>query len=261
MKKNLKSLLFIVALIISIVPASYAFAKDGDRSENEQIESSSDDSNDENKSEDESKNDSDSNDDSKNDDSSSDSDSDSDKDDDSKDDSNDDSNDDSDKNDDVNDDSNDDSGKDDSNDDDVKNITGDQHKSTVAKFVESLEKIADKDKKVGEQVREIAKAQQEMDESIANAIDKVKKRGKFVTFLVGTDYKNIGKIRSESVKTDQRIVKLETLVNQAATSEIKDTLNKEIQAIKDEQLKLDNFIKMNEQTFSLFGWLAKMFAN
>ncbi len=245
MKKNLKSLLFIVALIISIVPASYAFAKDGDRSENEQIESSSDGSNNENETEDESKNNSDSNDDSKNDDSSNDSDSD--KDDDSKDDSNDDSN--------------DDSSKDDSNDDDVKNITGDQHKSAVAKFVESLEKIADKDKKVGEQVREIAKAQQEMDESIANAIDKVKKRGKFVTFLVGTDYKNIGKIRSESVKTDQRIVKLETLVNQAATSEIKDTLNKEIQAIKDEQLKLDNFIKMNEQTFSLFGWLAKMFAN
>ena len=245
MKKNLKSLLFIVALIISIVPASYAFAKDGDRSENEQIESSSDGSNNENETEDESKNNSDSNDDSKNDDSSNDSDSD--KDDDSKDDSNDDSN--------------DDSSKDDSNDDDVKNITGDQHKSAVAKFVESLEKIADKDKKVGEQFREIAKAQQEMDESIANAIDKVKKRGKFVTFLVGTDYKNIGKIRSESVKTDQRIVKLETLVNQAATSEIKDTLNKEIQAIKDEQLKLDNFIKMNEQTFSLFGWLAKMFAN
>jgi|JI10StandDraft_1071094.scaffolds.fasta_scaffold203571_2 cytoskeletal protein RodZ len=245
MKKNLKSLLFIVALIISIVPVSYAFAKDGDRSENERIESSSDDSNNENESEDENKNDSDSNDDSKNDDSSNDSDSD--KDDDSKDDSNDDSN--------------DDSGKDDSNDDDVKNITGDQHKSAVAKFVESLEKIADKDKKVGEQVREIAKAQQEMDESIADAIDKVKKRSKFATFLIGTDYKNIGKIRSESVKTDQRIVKLETLAGEAATLEIKETLNKEIQAIKDEQLKLDNFIKVNEQTFSLFGWFAKLFAN
>jgi predicted small metal-binding protein len=242
MKKNLKSLLFIVALIISIVPASYAFAKDGDRSENEQIESSSDDSNDENESEDENKNNSDSNDDSKNHDSSNDSDSD--KNGDSKDDSNDDSKDDSDK-----------------NDDDVKKITGDQHKSAVTKFVESLEKIADKDKKVGEQIREIAKEQHVLDESVTDAIDKVKSRSKIKTLLLGTDYKNIGKIRSESVKTDQRIVKLETLVNQAATSEIKDTLNKEIQAIKDEQLKLDNFIKMNEQTFSLFGWLAKMFAN
>lgn len=138
-------------------------------------------------------------------------------------------------------------------------ITGDQHKSFVAKFVESLNKVADSDKKIGEQVREIAKAQHENDENVANAVDEVQNRGKFKTFLIDTDYKNIGKIRSESVNTEQRIEKLQKLVDQATTQSVKDSLLAEIAAIKAEQVKLDTFIKQHESTFSLFGWFAKLF--
>lgn len=206
MKKTIQSLLFIGALIISLVPATHAFAQVGNRSENGRAESRSSESKNELEDEKEEENEQEDK-------------------------------------------------------DDAKNITGDEHKSVVAKFVAGLEKAADSDKKVGEQVREIAKAQHETDEEVADAIDKVKNRGKFVTFLVGTDYKNIGKIRSETAKTEQQITKLQTLVDEATTPEAKETLTEQIKTIQAEQKKLDDFVKANEQTFSLFGWFVKLFAS
>lgn len=226
MKKSLKSLLFIAALIVSIVPATHVFAKDGERTESERQEISSRDSGEQEdgvEKEDDGDDDDISKDESSDDDSKSE-------------------------------DENDDSGK-----DDHKNITGMEHKSVVAKFVEGLDKVADSDKKIGEQVREIAKEQHVLDEATADAIDKVKSRNKIKTLLIGSDYKNIGKIRSELANTEQRITKLQTLAEQATTPEVKDTLTQQIETLQTEQQKVDDFVTTHEKAFSLFGWFVKLF--
>ena len=62
--------------------------------------------------------------------------------------------------------------------------------------------IAEKDSKIGEEVKAVAKEQNESKEKIMDAMEKVESRGKFKTLLFGTDYKNIGKLRSEIATTN-----------------------------------------------------------
>jgi hypothetical protein len=139
-------------------------------------------------------------------------------------------------------------------------ITGEQHKDFVKKFTESLMTVGNQDKKIGDQVREIASAQHENDDDVAQALDEVQNRGKFKTFLFGSDYKNIGKIRSESAQTAQRITQLEKIAADTTDQSTKDALTQQVQSIKDEQQKLDTFVTEHEHVFSLFGWFTKLFA-
>ncbi|MCX6731675.1 MAG: hypothetical protein NTX55_01670 [Candidatus Parcubacteria bacterium] len=143
-----------------------------------------------------------------------------------------------------------------------KQINGTEHKNTVATFVQKLSKVADKEKgEMGEQVKAVARAQEEIKDKVADTIDKIQNRNKIKTFLIGTDYKNIGQLRSEMVKTGNQIDQLERLLNKATTTseETKTTLQGQIQTLQQDQQKIEDFLKANESKFSLFGWFAKLF--
>ena len=137
------------------------------------------------------------------------------------------------------------------------NSTAQTHRSVVANAVQQLLKVADRERGIGTEVRVIAQAQQDQAETVAVAAQKVETRSKFKTFLFGTDYKNIGVIRSALVTTDEQIAKLQALVAKATTTDSKATLNAQIDALKAEQVKLQAFIDAHKNVFSLFGWLAK----
>jgi hypothetical protein len=135
-----------------------------------------------------------------------------------------------------------------------------EHRSTVAAFVQSLLNIADrKQGGIGEQVRVVAQQQNESKDKVADAIDKVKDRSKVKTFLIGTDYKNIGQLRSEMVKTGNRADWLKRLLDKTTSEESKTALQGQIQTLEQEQQKIDAFLKANESKFSLFGWFVKLF--
>ena len=109
---------------------------------------------------------------------------------------------------------------------------------------------------IGEQVRVIAQQQNDSDATTTKAIEKINSRSKIKTFLIGSDYKNLGALRSEIVKTTNRIDQLNrTIENATDTAE----MQTQIQTLEQEQVKIENFIKAQEGKFSLFGWLAKMF--
>lgn len=129
--------------------------------------------------------------------------------------------------------------------------------SEVALFVQELLKVADRERGIGAQVRVIAQEQQKSSETSANAIAKVESRSKLKTFFVGSDYKNLGTLRSEMVKTEAQIKQLEQLATKAVTASAKATLTAQIAVLKAAQLKLNTFIEAHAKTFSLFGWLAK----
>lgn len=135
-----------------------------------------------------------------------------------------------------------------------------EHRSAVADFVQTLLKAADRDGGIGEQVKVIAKQQEQAIATTTNAIDKVENRSWVKTFLIGSDYKNLGALRSEMVQTRNRINQLNNLLvkikNASSTEEIKS----QIQTLKQEQTKIDNFIKAQEGKFSLFGWVVKFFS-
>lgn len=136
---------------------------------------------------------------------------------------------------------------------------GEEHQSTVASLVKALLVVADEDEGVGEEVRVIAREQASSSEKVAVAAGKIEERGKFRTFLFGTDYKNIGAIRSEMVQTENRILKLDRELARVASSTDVSDVNVELAKLKTEQTALENFVKDNEDKFSLLGWLVRMF--
>lgn len=139
-------------------------------------------------------------------------------------------------------------------------LNAEEHRSAVANFVQNLLKVASSTEGgIGQQVRVIAQQQNDSEATTTQAIEKVQSRNKIKTFLFGSDYKNLGALRSEIVTTQNRINQLNRLLpniqNATDTAEIQN----QIQTLEQEQTKINNFIQTQESKFSLFGWLLKLF--
>ncbi|MBU2110005.1 hypothetical protein KKB71_03615 [Patescibacteria group bacterium] len=134
-----------------------------------------------------------------------------------------------------------------------------QHKSKVSNVVQELKDLAGKDQNIGEEVRVVAQEQEELNERATNAMEKVEARGGFKTFLIGTDYKNIGALRSEVVTTQNHIDRLTKAKERATDDSIKADLDAQIQALEEANTSALNFIQTNESKFSLFGWFVRLF--
>lgn len=136
----------------------------------------------------------------------------------------------------------------------------DEHKSVVSSFVHNLLSLAEKESEIGDKVREIAKEQNDSSSTTVEAINKVENKGGVSRFFFGSDYKNIGVIRSELSKTSNRIDELSKLASSTSIKvSDKEELNTQIEALKTEQSKLDTFVNTNESKFSLLGWFVKLF--
>jgi len=130
----------------------------------------------------------------------------------------------------------------------------------VANFVQNLLSVADKEGGIGEQVRTIAQQQNQSVEATVQAMEQVQTRSKVKTFFMGSDYKNLGTLRSEMVQTMNRLEKLNTLLESAENEADKTELKAQIQTLTQEQAKIEAFVKAEEGKFSLFGWFVKLFS-
>lgn len=133
------------------------------------------------------------------------------------------------------------------------------HRSTVATFVQSLLDIANREGGIGSQVRIIAQNQNDSATTTASAITKVEERSSLRTFFFGSDYKNLGIIRSELATTSNNIAQLKTLLSNVTTDADRSLLTTQIQGLEAEQTKINTYIKAHEDVFSLFGWFTKLF--
>jgi len=139
-------------------------------------------------------------------------------------------------------------------------INAEIHRSVVANFVQNLLKVASQSETgIGEQVRVIAREQNMTREKVAGALERVQNRSRIRTFLFGTDYKNLGELRSEMVQTRNRIEQLTRIMNRLENEGDKTQIQEQIQNLKQERTRIENFIKAQEGKFSLFGWLVKLF--
>ena len=138
-------------------------------------------------------------------------------------------------------------------------INAEQHRSTVANFVQNLLQVADREGGIGQQVRVIAQQQNQSASTTIQAMEKVQTRNKVKTFLIGTDYKNLGALRSEMVQTRNRFEQLNKLMENVQNEGDKTELQKQIQTLEQEQTRIESFIKAREGRFSLFGWFVKLF--
>jgi hypothetical protein len=133
------------------------------------------------------------------------------------------------------------------------------HRSVVANFVHSLLAVADREGGIGQQVRVIAQQQNDNKNKTSEEITTIENRSKIKTFFFGSDYKNLGDLRSQMVQTRNQIAQLTRLVDKADNDQDKTELQSQIQNLNQEQVNIDNFITQNENRFSLFGWAVKLF--
>lgn len=144
---------------------------------------------------------------------------------------------------------------------DTGELTGEGHHSAVKHLLKSLDKIADKDDKIGDEIRKVEKEQGDVATSTSESIDRVANRAALLTFLLGSDYESLGTLRSSIATTNASIAQLEALRDKAATPAIKADLDTQITVLKTQQAKLTSYVEAHESAFSLFGWLVKLFGS
>jgi len=141
-------------------------------------------------------------------------------------------------------------------------VVAEEHRSTVATFVKSLLSVANIEGSdgIGPQVRVVAQAQNDSASTTADVVIKIENRSALKTFFIGSDYKNLGQLRSEVVTTQNNIDQLNNLITKAKYNMDKTELTAQIKTLEDSQAKIKSFIKDHESSFSLFGWFVKLFA-
>src|SRR3989338_6029096 len=112
-----------------------------------------------------------------------------------------------------------------------------EHRSAISNLARELNKIADRDGGIGKELREVAKEQNNLKEEVSNAIDEVEGRGGLKIFFLGTDYKNLGIVRSAMVTTDNHIDRLIKAKERAANPAIAEDLDEQIVALQAEKTK------------------------
>lgn len=141
-------------------------------------------------------------------------------------------------------------------------ITPEEHRSKVAEFVKSLLEVADREHGgIGDEVRVVARTQGESASTTVDAMDEVDHRSPIMTFLIGSDYKNLGVIRSEVATTQNSIDQLKNLADKTQNAADKAALMTQINILQDSNTKLDAYVQAHEQVFSLFGWFVKLFGS
>ncbi len=138
--------------------------------------------------------------------------------------------------------------------------TGKDSRATaqVAAVAQALLHTSDRGGAVGKEVRDIAWEQAFSAERLGNAMREVESRGTLKTLLVGSDYKNLGQLRSEIVVVQNTVDRLEKAKAKAADADTISELDTQIKALKATASSTQEFIEDNESKFSLFGWAVKL---
>lgn len=137
--------------------------------------------------------------------------------------------------------------------------TAESYRSAVATFVQSLLQTADRDGGIGVQVRAVAQSQRGSASTTAEAMTKVENRSKLASFLFGPDWKNIGVLRSTIARDTADLRSLEVAQKSTTNASVRVDLKSEIDTLKAEQQKIQDFVAAHEKSFSLFGWFTKLF--
>ena len=108
---------------------------------------------------------------------------------------------------------------------------------------------------ITKKLQDITEKQNYSIEKIENALNALENRNQVKTFLIG---KNLGILRFQLVQIKDQAYLLDALIPQTKDSTINFQINNQIKVLKEEQIKVENFILEQENKFSLFGWFVKM---
>lgn len=147
------------------------------------------------------------------------------------------------------------------NEGDSNEFDGQEYMNDITTSTKNLLDVANKENgDVGAKIKEIVKEQDQNKNEISKKIDEIQNRSKIKTFLIGTDYNNIGQLKSDMVKTSDQIDQLNGLLDQTKKVENKTAVEDQIKVLEQGQQKIGDLLVANESKFSLFGWFMKLFS-
>ena len=111
---------------------------------------------------------------------------------------------------------------------------------------------------IGEQVREIAQAQNQAQNQIQEHLNKLDEKGKFWKFMFGPNYQALGDLNQQLEQNQLRIQTLQTLQNQLTNQADQTMIQEAIEAMIEQNTALQEMINAQGQARSLFGWLVKL---
>ena len=153
------------------------------------------------------------------------------------------------------------SGKDKAN---TTSINAELHRKNIGNVVTTLEEVALEESDVGneevsEDIEEVATEQEESVDEVAEAIETVEGRPKWQTLLIGTDYKNLGKLRSALAHNQNAIRKLTKSSDEIVSEDGSVVVNEQLATLYEEQVRIADVIQSAESEFSLLGWVVRFF--
>jgi hypothetical protein len=131
--------------------------------------------------------------------------------------------------------------------------------SEVANRVEEMLNARIENQGIGQQVREIARVQNQTQERIENQLQKIEKRSGLVKKIIGPDFKAIKNMEQLVVENQERIDELKNLSSQLNEEESLE-IEEMIVSLEEQNLSLKEKISQERESTSLFGWLFKIFS-
>ena len=111
------------------------------------------------------------------------------------------------------------------------------------------------------ELEEVADQTEEDQVETVAAIEEIEKQNGFKKFLVGTDYKNLGQLRSSLVQNRNQIRKLTGLSENITDEAEKLAVQEQLTVLMQERERIKTVISDNEGGFSLFGWVYRFMNN
>ncbi len=128
-------------------------------------------------------------------------------------------------------------------------------KAKNKKISSEIKAVAKKESpQVAKKLESIAQQQEQTVEEAADSIEEIEKRGGFKRFLAGSDYKNLGQLRSSLVHNRNQIRQLTQTMQQISDPENQAVIAEQIESLMQERERMRVVIEENEEGFSLLGW-------
>ncbi len=135
-----------------------------------------------------------------------------------------------------------------------------ERRSRVANTVQEMLNVAERNQGIGEQIKNIAQTQNQMQEETDNSLKDVKNRSNLVKFLIGPDYKKIDQVEEKIEQHEEKIEELKELKNQLENSGDEIILEEQIKEMEQVKEQVKEEVKLEAKSFSLFGWLNRAFS-
>ncbi len=133
------------------------------------------------------------------------------------------------------------------------------HMSAVATQVQQLLQVRTEGG-IGKQVRQIAREQNQAQTQIQTQLNNLDSKNQLLRLLTGTDFGAVKNLQVQIEQNQLRIKQLQELQSQLTNSGDITLVQTAIQTLTDQNTALQDKINLEEQSFSVFGWLFKLLA-